>query len=137
MRKPDRIIGQNYLSRWYLIPRNRFMNIYLHKFTGSDYDRALHDHPWWSVSFLLKGRLIEVHKIKDCRDFRWIPRFLPVFRSAVFAHRLVLPFSTTAAWTIFITGPAVRRWGFLCPGGWKHWDEVVTYAGDPIEGSCE
>lgn len=33
-----------YLLRWFIIPRNRFFNIYLHKFLRSDDDRALLDH---------------------------------------------------------------------------------------------
>ena len=33
-----------YLHRWYVIPRNRFLNLYLHKFLRDDEDRALHDH---------------------------------------------------------------------------------------------
>lgn len=36
---PDIIIGENgddYLHRWYVIPRNRFFNIYLHYFLRSD-----------------------------------------------------------------------------------------------------
>lgn len=64
-RKPDLCIGGEdspYLKRWWLIPRNRFFNVYLHQFLKDDDDRALHDHPWWSVSFLLKGRLREITK---------------------------------------------------------------------------
>ncbi len=43
MRKPDFIIGgpeNPYLLRWYLIPQNRFFNVYLHKILRSDDDRA-------------------------------------------------------------------------------------------------
>ncbi|SID67872.1 Protein of uncharacterised function (DUF550) [Mycobacteroides abscessus subsp. abscessus] len=45
-----------YLLRWYVIPRNRWLNIYLHKFLRDDDDRALHDHPWWFVSLMLWGQ---------------------------------------------------------------------------------
>ena len=48
-REPDFIIGGHeapYLRRHWLIPRNRFFNIYVHEFLRSDDDRALHDHPW-------------------------------------------------------------------------------------------
>ncbi len=44
MRKPDfTVIGQGteevpYLQRWWVIPRNRWFNIYLHKFQHSDDD---------------------------------------------------------------------------------------------------
>ena len=52
MRAPDEVIGTNYLERWHLIPRNRFFNVYLHKFSGPDSCRELHDHPWWNLSII-------------------------------------------------------------------------------------
>lgn len=48
-----------YLTRWHIIPRNRWFNLYLHKFVHGDDDRALHDHPWVSASLLLEGRYRE------------------------------------------------------------------------------
>jgi hypothetical protein len=117
MRKPDAIIRKNYLARWHLIKRNKYLNIYLHKFTGSD-DVILHDHPWWSVSFSLKGELNE-HTFNKTRI---IPRFLPILRSAKTAHRLEL--IQGPAWTLFITGPKIRKWGFYHPTiGWMPWDK--------------
>lgn len=138
--KPHVTIGINYLERWHLIPRNRFLNIYLHKFSGSDDDRALHDHPWPSVSFLLKGELREFYRVGERGKFklnanRTIKRFRPVFRSARHAHRLDLIGDT--AWTLFITGPKLREWGFLCPNGWKHWTKMSTPDGKPIGGCNE
>ena len=59
--KPSVVIGDNYMHRWHLIPRNRFFNIYLHHYIGSDTDRHMHDHPWPSVSVTLKGQVIDVH----------------------------------------------------------------------------
>ena len=44
-----------YLTRWHMIPRNPWFNIYLHFFVHGDDDRALHDHPWRSWSLLLDG----------------------------------------------------------------------------------
>ena len=41
--KPHFVIGgadDPYMLRWYLIPRNRRFNIYLHKFLRDDDDRA-------------------------------------------------------------------------------------------------
>lgn len=120
MREPDFIVinektGQPYLKRWWLIPRNVLFNIYLHKFEGSDDDRALHDHPWYSISFLLKGEMLE-HLFSGART---VPRFWPVFRSAKHAHRLELV--QGPVWTLFITGPRLREWGFYCRRGWVHW----------------
>ena len=63
-RAPDFIVGADspdgaYLHRWYLIPRNRVLNIYLHQFLRDVDDRALHDHPWPWCSLLLDGAYFE------------------------------------------------------------------------------
>jgi hypothetical protein len=122
-RKPDIVIGGEdspYLRRWYVIPRNRVFNIYLHQFMRSDDDRALHDHPWASVSIMLRGFMLEVLPLP--KSPRWIERGRVVYRSAKFAHRLVIPDGLRGVvWTLFITGPVVREWGFHCPQGWRHW----------------
>lgn len=143
-REPDKVIGVNYLERWHLIPKNRLFNVYLHKFSGSDFDRALLDHPWYSVSFLISGELIEAtnryHYLGGggvLSNRRKIRRWIPVFRSAEFPHRLILPSRSPTAWTVFITGPVIRPWGFLCGDGWRQWREVVRADGQPIEGACD
>lgn len=140
MIRPSRVInsisGEPYLRRWHVIPRNRWCNIYLHHFVRSDDDRALHDHPWWSVSFLLKGQLSEIYSVvlwmptdrepnspipdtNYCNAWRYIRWMRPIYRPAAHAHRLVVP-EGEEAWTLFITGPVRRAWGFHCPNGWKH-----------------
>lgn len=48
------------MLRWFLIPKNRFLKIYLHKFMRSDEDRALHDHPWSFLSIILRGGYFEI-----------------------------------------------------------------------------
>lgn len=137
--KPHRIIGENYLHRYHLIPRNPFFNVMLHRFVGSDDDRATHDHPWWSVSFLLKGCLLEdveretPHGRKISWDF--IPRFIPVFRKATHAHRLEL--LSDEAWTLFITGPVIRSWGFWCGDRWVHWRDFTDASGNGIGRGCD
>ena len=40
-------------------------------------------------------------------------------RRAEDLHRLILPAGTTA-WTVFITWPKRREWGFATPQGWVH-----------------
>lgn len=112
-RPPDLIIEPEnpYMLRWHLIPRNRFFNIYLHKFLRSDDDRALHDHPWsWNLSLILKGEYIEhmpenpktygkivdnffAPEFKDW-DFDTIKKvrraWRPIFRKGVTPHRVEL-----------------------------------------------
>lgn len=110
-----------YLRRWHLLPRNPVFNVYLHHFLRGDEDRALHDHPWHSVSILLRGRYDELTdngKLHH-RTSRW-----PVFRRASVAHRIILPEGQTC-WTLFITGPKIRAWGFLCPQGHIHNQEFL------------
>ena len=166
-RMPDVIIGgeaRPYMLRWHVIPRNRVFNVYLHHFLRSDDDRALHDHPWWNLSWLLKGRYVEVvfrdPELGHEGGTRIIPRDEGALatRGAHHAHRILLyPISAVTVarayerrvlqalepeklanetpipvWTLFITGPRLRDWGFYCPkasaaGGWRHWKDFTGY----------
>ena len=29
-------------------------------------------------------------------------------------------------WSLFITGPVIREWGFHCPNGWRHWKQFTV-----------
>lgn len=121
-RPPDFVIGVNYISRWWVIPRNKIFNIYLHQMTGSDDERALHDHPWMNLSIILRGGYNEITpkgtKIRRAGDL--------ILRRSVASHRLHLNLSPT--WSLFITGPVVREWGFHCPKGWRHWKDFTAPA---------
>lgn len=139
-REPDVFIGGRadpYMKRWHIIPRNKFFNIYLHHFLRSDDDRALHDHPWWNVSILLKGEYIE-HLPGNKRRRLCAP--CVKFRGAESAHRIELCHARPCfwqtekapelpVWTLFITGPKIREWGFHCPQGWRHWLEFTANNG--------
>jgi hypothetical protein len=116
-RDPDFIIGGEntpYMHRWHVIRRNRFFNIYLHKFFRSDDDRALHDHPWPNLSILLDGSYYE-HR-PDGIHYRKQGEI--VLRRSVSRHRIELVrqhmfitpslYLETPALTLFITGPKVR-----------------------------
>ena len=63
-RQPDFVIGpveDPYLLRWWVIERNKHEgNHYRHCIIKSDDDRALHDHPWPSVSIVREGVLREI-----------------------------------------------------------------------------
>lgn len=113
-----------YMLRWWVISRNRYCNVYLHKFLRSDDDRATHDHPWHSVSVLLTGELEELYVDGDRYQLRSLIKGDVVYRSATFSHRLIV--NQPGAMTLFITGPWIRRWGFNCPAGWRDWEEFVA-----------
>jgi hypothetical protein len=128
-RSPDFVIGGHddpYMLRWWVIPRNRLFNVYLHEFHRSDDDRALHDHPWWNCSVLIAGRYIE-HTIRAGGVEQQVVRNpgAMVFRRARAAHRIsLLPGETCR--TLFITGPRLREWGFHCRRGWVHWKKFTS-----------
>jgi hypothetical protein len=123
-----------YLRRWHVIPRNRFFNIYFHEFRRSDDDRALHDHPWLNLSWLLEGNYVEwvpssvgdlhIRKPRSAGSF--------VARRPTSLHRIALEKDAAGqeipVWTLFVTGPKVREWGFACPQGWRHWKEFSAHS---------
>lgn len=136
-RPPDFIIGgadDPYIRRWWVIPRNRFFNVYLHQFLRSDDDRALHDHPWANCSILLRGFYNEY--LGDPSPRLRVAGDIVFRRSGRIAHRIELLHDNTGVapgeapcWTLFITGPRYREWGFHCPRGWVHW-KLFTAADD-------
>lgn len=130
-RAPDFVIGgpaRPYLRRWWVIARNWLMNLYLHEFRRSDDDRALHDHPWlFNVSILLRGKYLEHTK----RGVKLLQAPEVKFRFGPAPHRIELfndrdTGEPIPCWSLFITGPRVREWGFLCPRGWVHWRDFTA-----------
>jgi len=119
-RQPDFVIGDDYLRRWFVIPRNPWLNVYLHEIRKSDDDRAFHDHPWTNTSFILAGGYVE-----HTPEGRF-PRFTGdvVSREANALHRLELRPGESAI-SLFVTGPKIREWGFACPQGWVHWQDFT------------
>lgn len=120
-RQPDFVIGDNYLRRWWIVPRNEMCSVYLHEILASDDDRALHDHPWSNTSILLDGMYIEHLPDGTAHERR---AGSVVHREAHAAHRLEIPEGGRAV-SLFLTGPKVREWGFHCPNGWRVWHEFV------------
>lgn len=139
--EPHFIIGgkeRPYMLRWWLIPRNPFLCVYLHKFLRDDDDRALHDHPWWFISIMLRGSYVE--EVDGGKRERRAPSV--AFRRADHRHRVILPLDVAGnkipCWTLVIRGRVTREWGFWCPRGFVHWKEFVAPAdhGD-IGRGCE
>jgi hypothetical protein len=87
--------GEAYLTRWVLLGKRKAgaWRLFLHCFHRSDFDKALHDHPW---SFLR-------------RRARW-------------AHRVEIE-PGRLVWTLVLSGRYERKWGFWCPRGWTRWEE--------------
>jgi hypothetical protein len=109
-REPDVTLvldGRPYLRRWWVVPRNDVMNVYLHEFVGSDEPRALHDHRGDNVSWLLDGSYLE-HTVDGI-----FTRNAGVARRATDLHRVEL-IGGRPVISLFFIGPIVRDWGFQC-----------------------
>jgi hypothetical protein len=83
--------------------------IRLHKWVGSDDTRAMHDHPYCFITIPLSGSYedwsvnrIELLRLGKIR-----------YRSANYRH-YVVPIDKPC-WTLVISGPFIRQWGF-----WKN-----------------
>lgn len=109
--KPHQVIGERspYMLRWWLIPRNRHVKVYVHKFVRSDDDRAMHDHPWGFVSLVLRGAYLEQRP----GGTRLRQRGSVAYRPATTRH-IVHLINELPCWTLVVGGPKVRDWGFWC-----------------------
>jgi hypothetical protein len=142
MRSPDQIIGTKdkpHCLRWFLIPRNPIFNVCLHKFVASD-TRPLHDHKYWSMSIILRGQYLDRRMLKikvrtpPKGQLGGIAYTLTTDRvvmretgsislnPAKRAHRVEL-LAGDECWSLFLTGPRFREWGFYCKDGWKKWTD--------------
>jgi hypothetical protein len=84
-------------------------SVRVHHWLGSDDQRAWHDHPWWFLTFVVRGGYA------DCTPSGTEHLRAPAvrFRSALHQHYVV---PEPEAWTILLTGPKVRKWGFWRDG---------------------
>ena len=119
------------LTRYFLI-QTRWFALYLHHLHVSDEDRALHDHPWSFLTFLLSSGYYE-HVVEPCLTYdsyhgewrpdtlhvrRWRRRFSLLWRPAEWQHRLELVKPT---WTLVLRLSRRRQWGFITKNGWQDW----------------
>lgn len=122
---PDEVIGdptRPHMWRWYLF-ECRFFQIVVNKWLTSD-EPVLHDHAWWNVSVRLRGQALEFtdsqhdgYAYGELLTGQPMRRFR--FRRATDRHCIAL--RSPVLWTLFITGPASREWGYLVRGRWVPW----------------
>lgn len=87
-------------------------SVRVHHWTGPDDDRACHDHPWWFCTLVIRGRYADhtpggIDRLR-AGSFR--------YRPAEYRH-YVIP--EPEAWTILVTGPKKRSWGFWKDGRFR------------------
>lgn len=136
----DRETREDYLvryyvlnTRWFAEPLARYVHPWFHKLSyritlhrtlRSDFDAALHDHPWNWGSRILEGGYLEhtpegVFWRDPSQGWRW--------RKAEDFHRLELnpKRNPGQTWSLFVMGPRQKDWGFLNAQGW--WVQWETY----------
>jgi hypothetical protein len=148
-RYPKKLILRNddgvpYVTRWYLIPRNQIFNLYLHKFTGDDDDRALHDHEYDNISIPIKAGYIEHNPEFMPTECDPIPSqvastrctFRIIRRSAEWPHRICCKRdqygNLIPAWSLFVGFRRRRDWGFWTQLGWVNHDLFLREPYNPI-----
>lgn len=112
------------------------LSLRVHQFFSNADDRDVHDHPWWFITFVLRGGYTDMIPCKVCNGDEggcpWCGHHeqgLAVgtnmrpgtirFRSANHRHRTMV--NPTGCTTLVITGPVSRRWGFWRTGEWYPW----------------
>lgn len=104
--------GENpYLRRWALV--FGLASIRVHHFLCSDDDRAFHDHPWWFITFVIKGGYTDVSPSGKDHLGRGSIRFRPAL------HRHTVQIDPGGVWTVLLTGPNLRTWGFWVNGKFR------------------
>lgn len=148
-REPDQVIMRHdgvYLRRWWLFGRVRDETgewiarrpfgrcVFLHQFVQSDEDKALHDHPWRWVSFLLHNCYWE--HLEEYNQ-RVVLRQAGELRTSAAAtrHRIELvkdrDGNEQPVWSLFYMAAWERDWGFWCKGKWVFWRDFED------KGGCE
>jgi hypothetical protein len=100
-----------YVRRWRA--ETPFGSVRLHHWLHSDDTRYKHDHPWWFFTVVIKGGYTDL--TDDRTDHLKVGSFR--FRSAKHKHSVWV--DDGGAWSILITGPKVRQWGFWIGKKWK------------------
>lgn len=100
-----------YLIRWVL--NLKWFSIRVHHWIRSDDDRHFHDHAWNFWTLIVKGEYTDVSA--DGEELCQAPCLR--YRKAEHAHTVKV--GENGAWTIMLTGPMIRKWGFWVDGKLK------------------
>lgn len=127
--------GDPYLTRWWLLPygetryraRRHMPAVLLHRIHRPDHDRAMHDHPWWFVTIVLRGGYVERRDVNGLVQVQYRRAGRWAFRRATDLHTIASVEENT--WTVCVVGPKRREWGFMGPDGWVDWRTFTAGTG--------
>lgn len=101
-----------YLRRWAFL--FGAFSVRVHHFYRSDDERAPHNHPWWFVTLVLRGGYTDVSPDgEDDHLSAGSVRYRPAH------HRHTVRTDPGGCWTMVVTGPILRPWGFFVNGRFK------------------
>lgn len=112
-----------YAERWTL--ETPFGSLRLHHWLTGDDPRALHDHPWSFVTIILSGGYADVTEHGRERMGPGRVRFRPA------GHRHTVEVGKGGCWSLVITGPHTRFWGFWRKGRWVKSNRYFLEEGHP------
>jgi hypothetical protein len=130
----------NYLSRWTLLQLFG-LQLCLHYFHRGDADEYPHDHPWSFWTLILSGGYFEIlHRPRQVGNrYVFVEKAAVhrpgtvLFRPAHWPHRVLMHKTRPPVWTLIVTGPVKRRWGFQTLFGWVHWKRYLSDKGIPYK----
>lgn len=146
--RPDDVTGEPslYLRRFYIV-KTPWFEIMLHQFYMSDRG-TYHDHPWGSYGRILatgyyewlcdgieKGEPVNPHKVfRKPGDWGGRPAANATHNDPRSFHKVELaPGTEGKVWTLFMTGPRVRDWGFLSVDQmWEHFSDLFKRDGTAV-----
>jgi hypothetical protein len=134
--------GRLYLSRWG-IGHDRIGSILIHRMDAPDPGQDLHGHPWNFWSIILKGGYIEERsKTNRACSLAWwnethgdnlherIERpWLSIRKLGLDECHSITELRAKESWSLVITGPRKRGWGFYLPTGYVDESEYDAYQG--------
>jgi hypothetical protein len=98
----------------------------VHHWLAPDDERAFHDHPWWFITIVVRGNYAD-HSPAGVDHLRTGSVRL---RRALHQHTVVP--DARGAWTVVITGPKSRSWGFWLGGKFRKANKwFATYGHHP------
>lgn len=138
-RDGSRDMDNPYLERYFLATWLGCF-AYIHRFMESDHDIGVHDHPFgWSFSLILSGGYVEFRMIGIGKDglilHRRLVRPCRINRIGPHTFHRVELVNEREAWSLFVHGPRIKKWGFLrttaVKGGLHYTPDVPGEGGYP------
>jgi hypothetical protein len=115
-----------YVIRWRL--ETPWGSARLHHWLAPDDDRARHDHPWGFRTFVLWGGYTDSSPDGDEHLKAPATRYRPA------THQHTVFPDPGGCWTIIVTGPKVRNWGFWVKGKFVKMNKYfLTYGHHPCD----